>query len=189
MTKRASIFCGSRAGVRDSYRSAARRTADLLVEHGFGVVFGGGRLGLMGVVADAVLARGGEIVAVIPGYLRRAEVEHTGVTVRHVVNDLFERKGLMMDLGDVFIALPGGMGTLDELLEVLTWRQLGRHGKPVALLNTDGYFDPFVGLLKHAVTEGFLSAEQLELLIVEREPAILIDALCARVEPTSASSA
>lgn len=187
---RVCVFCGARTGRAPRYRAAAERLADALVAARLGVVFGGGRVGLMGVLADRVLARGGEIVSVIPDYLRREEVEHRGVSARHVVADLFERKGRMLELSHAFIALPGGMGTYDELFEVLTWRQLGQlgdPGKPIAILNDGGYFDPFLALLRHTVAEGFLEAQHLDHVLVHQDVDRLLAALTAQLPVTAAA--
>lgn len=175
------VFCGSRSGRRADYADAAHQIGTLLAGAGAKLVFGGGKVGIMGIAADAALAAGGEVVSVIPEYLRSAEVDHPHVTERHVVNDLFERKQVMMQLSDAFLALPGGLGTLDELLEVLTWRQLGRHDKPIGILNTADYFNPTLNAMQHAITEGFLSAGQMDWIIVEPDPQQLLGDLATAI--------
>ncbi len=155
----------------------AEKVGELLANAGVGVIFGGGRIGLMGVLADSVLAAGGEVISVIPDYLRSEEVEHTGVTTRHIVDDLFERKALMMREADGFLALPGGLGTYDELLEVMTWRQLKQHLKPIGILNVAGYFDPFLQTVRRAQEEGFVPEGQLEMLLMGTDPAPVVDDL------------
>ncbi len=158
--------------------------ARLLVADGIGVVFGGGGVGLMGVLADAVLAEGGEVIGVIPRALVEREIAHRDVTDMRVVGSMHERKALMAELSDAFIALPGGIGTLEELFEVYTWAQLGLHRKPCALLNVESYFDGIAEFLAHAVEERFLRVEHLEVLMVENEPGPLVEAL-RNFEPDS----
>ena len=148
------------------------------------MVYGGGGVGLMGVLADAVLAEGGEITGVIPRALMDREIAHRDVTEMRVVGSMHERKALMAELSEAFVALPGGIGTLEELFEVYTWAQLGLHRKPCALLNVEGYFDGIAGFLANAVEERFLSVEHLEVLMVEREPGPLVERLRA-FEPDS----
>jgi uncharacterized protein (TIGR00730 family) len=179
------VFCGASPGARSAYRQAAEELAGLAVERGWGVVFGGGGVGLMGALADAVLAEGGEITGVIPRSLVEREVAHRDVTDMRVVASMHERKALMAELADAFVALPGGIGTLEELFEVYTWAQLGLHGKPCALLNVEGYFDGIADFLAHAVQERFLHEETRELLMVEHDPAALIERLHA-FEPRAA---
>lgn len=151
------VFCGSRTGNDDRFAQDAQTVGRELVARGYGIVFGGGRVGLMGIVADAALAQGGSVIGVIPRALQEREVAHQSLTQLHVVETMHERKALMARLSDAFIALPGGYGTLDELCEIVTWSQLGIHGKPIGLLNTGGYYDPLVAMIDRAVTEGFIS--------------------------------
>lgn len=158
------IFCGSRTGADGRFAGAAREVARELVARGFGIVFGGGRIGLMGILADAALAQGGSVIGVIPRALQEREVAHTGLTRLHVVETMHERKALMAQLSDAFIALPGGYGTLDELCEIVTWSQLGIHDKPIGLLNTGGYYDMLLSLFDRAVAEGFVSAANRALI-------------------------
>jgi uncharacterized protein (TIGR00730 family) len=168
------VFCGSARGRRPLYEEAARRVGDALARSGLGMVYGGGRVGLMGVVADAVLAAGGHVVGVIPQPLALKEVAHEGVSELIVVPGMHERKALMAARAGAFLTLPGGIGTFEEFFEILTWAALGLHGKPVALLNVDGYFDPLLQLLRHAVEEGFLRPAHLALLLVSDDPEALV---------------
>jgi len=163
--------------VRPAYLAAARELGDRLAARRIGLVYGGASVGLMGELADAVLAGGGEAVGVIPGRLVGRELAHAGLTELHVVETMHERKALMAQLSDAFVVLPGGAGTLDEFFEALTWRQLGLHAKPLALLDVDGFFEPLLALADHLVEEGFVLAEFRALLLVEREPAALLDRL------------
>jgi len=179
--KRICVFCGSNAGARSEYAEAARALATVLAERKLGIVYGGGNVGLMGVLADAALARGGEVIGVIPQKLVDKEVAHRGVTELLVVETMHERKALMNDLSDAFLALPGGFGTLDEFFEVLTWAQLGFHGKPCALLNVAGYYDGMLAMLDHAVTERFLRPAHRELIIADTDPLRLLQRLSAFV--------
>jgi len=149
--KRICVFAGSSAGGRPAYAEAARELGQALVGRGLGVVYGGGSVGLMGTLADAVLAAGGEVIGVIPGPLARREFAHAGLTRMHVVGSMHERKALMASLVDGFVALPGGFGTFEETLEVLTWSQLGIHRKPIGLLNTAGFFDPLLAWIEKAI--------------------------------------
>ncbi|HZF22025.1 MAG TPA: TIGR00730 family Rossman fold protein [Burkholderiales bacterium] len=177
--RRVCVFCGSNAGARSEYAEAARTLAAVLVERKLGIVYGGGNVGLMGVLADAALAHGGEVIGVIPQSLLDKEVGHRGVTELLVVETMHERKALMNDLADAFIAMPGGFGTLDEFFEVLTWSQLGFHGKPCALLNVAGYYDRMLAMLDHAVTERLLRPAHRELVIADTDPLRLLHRLSA----------
>ena len=154
--KRICVFCGSSVGSRPTYAAATRELGRTLAARGLGIVFGGGKVGLMGVLADAALAVGGEVIGVIPEALVAREIAHTGLTKLHVVHSMHERKTLMADLADAFIALPGGYGTLEEFLEAVTWTQLGIHKKPCGLLNVNGYYDALLALLDRAVADGFI---------------------------------
>jgi uncharacterized protein (TIGR00730 family) len=179
------VFCGSYAGARAEYRETTVGLAEALVAGGARLVYGGGRVGLMGVLADAALAAGGQVIGVIPHHLVSHEVAHQGLTELRVVGSMHERKRLMFELSDGFIALPGALGTLEELLEIATWGQLGLHRKPIGILDVRGYFDGLVSLLDHAVAEGFLQPRHRELLLVDDDPAGLLGRLAerARVEP------
>jgi hypothetical protein len=176
MVKRVCVFCGSSEGRSPVYAEAARMLGRTLAERGLGVVYGGGSVGLMGVVADAALAAGGEVVGVIPRALQLRELGHAGLTALHVVGSMHERKAKMAELADGFVAMPGGMGTLEELAEILTWAQLGVHAKPCGLLDVAGYYAPLVSFLDHAVVEGFLRAEHRRILVVARDPGSLLEA-------------
>jgi uncharacterized protein (TIGR00730 family) len=175
--KRVCVFCGSSAGTRPDYADAARALARELVRRRLGVVYGGGSVGLMGVLADTALAEGGEVIGVIPRGLASKELCHTGLTELRVVASMHERKATMAELADAFVALPGGLGTLEETLEVLTWSQLGIRRKPVALLNVRGYWDALLELLGRAVQEGFVRREYLELLLTGEAPGELMEQL------------
>jgi uncharacterized protein (TIGR00730 family) len=175
--ERICVFCGASPGARPAYRDATGELARLLAADGIGVVYGGGGVGLMGALADAVLAEGGGITGVIPRSLIDREIAHRDVADMRVVASMHERKALMAELADAFVALPGGIGTLEELFEVYTWAQLGLHRKPCALLNVEGYYDGIADFLSHAVGERFLRQETRELLMVESDPATLIERL------------
>jgi uncharacterized protein (TIGR00730 family) len=183
MIKRICVFCGSNSGNRAVYRDAARAFGGLLAEREIGLVYGGGRVGLMGALADAVLERGGEAIGVIPRALMEKEIGHLGLTELRVVGSMHERKALMSDLSDAFVALPGGYGTLDEFCEVLTWSQLGLHQKPCGLLNVDGYFDHLLALFKHALGEGFLHPVHSSLVLAEANPEQLLSAVLSSPVP------
>ena len=163
--KRICVFCGSHVGNDASYGLMARTAAEAIVAAGYGIVYGGGGVGLMKIVADAALASGGEVIGVIPHALARTEMAHQGLTELHVVSTMHERKALMEDLSDAFVALPGGFGTMDEFCEVLSWRQLRIHDKPIGLLNYRGYYDPLLVLFDSMVREGFVGPHNRSLFI------------------------
>jgi hypothetical protein len=175
--RRVCVFCGSSLGSNPAYADAARRLGEAVARRRLGLVYGGGSVGLMGVVADAALAAGGEVVGVIPGALERRELAHRGLTRLHVVGSMHERKARMAELSDAFVALPGGLGTLEELAEVLTWAQLGLHRKLCALLDAGGYWRPLTAFLDHAVAERFVRPEHRAMLLVEEDPEALLDRL------------
>ena len=175
--QRACVFCGSSPGARPVYTEAAEDFGMLLVQNGITLVFGGATVGLMGRLADTVVSEGGEAIGVIPQALVDREIAHLGLTDLHVVETMHERKQRMADLSDAFVALPGGLGTLDELFEIYTWAQLGMHEKPIGILNVEGYFDGLAGFLEHAVAERFVREEHREMLIVEDEPARMLERL------------
>jgi uncharacterized protein (TIGR00730 family) len=177
--KRLGVFAGSAAGVRPGYAAAARALAEEAVRRGVGLVYGGGSVGLMGVVADAALAAGGEVIGVIPRPLATRELAHAGLTALHVVETMHERKALMARLVDGFVALPGGLGTFEETLETATWSLLGIHRKPVGLLNVEGYWEALRAMLAHAVREGFVHPEAVGLLLFADRPGPLLDAMAA----------
>src|SRR5438105_253290 len=154
--KRLCIFCGSAIGTNSRYAADALNLGALLVQEGWGLVFGGGHIGLMGVLADAVLEAGGEVIGVIPQALVDRELAHSGLTELRIVSTMHERKALMADLSHAFAGLPGGYGTADEFFEILTWAQLGIHHKPIGLLNTAGFFDPLLAWIDRAVADGFI---------------------------------
>jgi uncharacterized protein (TIGR00730 family) len=169
------VFTGSRYGASSAYAGAAEQLARDLVERGFGLVYGGGNVGLMNVMADAVLALGGHVTGVIPNALVSKEVAHRGLSELRVVNSMHERKALMAELSDGFIALPGGIGTMEEFFEVLSWAQLGIHNKPCGLLNVSGYYDPLIQFLDQAVSQDFVKPKHRALLIVDHDPMKLLD--------------
>jgi uncharacterized protein (TIGR00730 family) len=171
------VYCGSSPGASPVYTEAARAFGRALVAADLGLVYGGGKVGLMGVIADTVMAEGGRAIGVIPELLVNKEVGHNGLSELHVVPDMHHRKKMMADLSDAFVAMPGGAGTLEELFEVYTWAQLGYHHKPVAVLNIDGFYDPLISLLQHTVREGFMRQTYFDLLQIDSDPAALIDKL------------
>jgi len=181
--KRICVFCGSSDGARANYKDAARRLGVALARRGIALVYGGGRVGLMGTVADAVMAEGGEVVGVIPHGLVIREAAHEGVTDLRVVDSMHERKALMATLADAFISLPGGMGTLEETCEMLTWAQLGIHRKPCAVVNVDGYFDPLIAFFDNGVSQGFIRPEHRALLVEAPDPEGLLELLGAYRPP------
>ncbi len=184
--KRICVYCGSNSGANPAYHAAARRLGETLAERGIGLVYGGASVGLMGVVADAALARGGEVIGVLPEVLKRKEVAHPGLSALHIVGSMHERKALMAELSDAFIALPGGLGTLEELFEILTWALLGLHRKPCGLLNIEGYYDGLAAFLERAVSDGFVRRKHRELLLVEKSEEALLDGFaCYRPLNTS----
>jgi len=173
------VFCGSSAGGRPGYADAARRLGAELVARGIGLVYGGGKVGLMGVLADAVLTQGGEAIGIIPEPSVARELAHRGLTELRIVGSMHERKATMAALADGFIALPGGFGTLEETFEILTWAQLGIHAKPVGVLNVEGYWDGLRQLVGQAVAEGFVRPAYAELLMFAETPAALLDRFAA----------
>jgi uncharacterized protein (TIGR00730 family) len=174
---RVCVFCGSSKGSRPEYVSAARNLGAALARREAGLVYGGGCIGLMAEVADAVLDAGGEVIGVIPQALVARELAHAGVTDLRIVGSMHERKAMMADCADAFIALPGGYGTLEEFCEVLTWAQLGLHQKPCGLLNVQGYYDPLLALFDHAVAEQFVRTAHRSLVLEEEDPDRLLDLL------------
>ena len=181
--RRVCVFCGSSNGANPVYQEAARAMGRALAGRGIGLVYGGGSTGLMGVVADAALEAGGEVVGVIPRALQLRELAHGGLTALHVVGSMHERKARMAALAEGFLALPGGMGTLEELSEMLTWAQLGLHARPVGVLDVAGYFAPLVGFFDRAEGEGFLRPEHRRLLLVGDDPGALLDRFAAWEPP------
>jgi uncharacterized protein (TIGR00730 family) len=175
--KRICVFCGSSHGVRPSYRNAAQRLGKAITSHGMGLVYGGGGVGLMGVIADAVLEEQGEVIGVLPRALFNKELAHYGLTELRIVSSMHERKALMAELSDSFIAMPGGFGTFEEFFEVVTWAQLGLHTKPIGILNVDGYFDLFFKFLEHMVQEGFIKPKHQQLMVTSQDPNELLSLL------------
>jgi uncharacterized protein (TIGR00730 family) len=177
--KRICVFCGSSLGNRPEYAEAAVAVGGLLARRGIGLVYGGGNVGLMGVVADAALAAGGEVIGVIPHSLAQREIEHKGVTDLRVVDSMHTRKALMADLSDAFIAMPGGFGTFEEFFEAVTWTQLGVHRKPCGLLNVCGFYSPLAAFIDQAVSEAFIKPVHRQSIVVDDDPGRLLDALSA----------
>jgi uncharacterized protein (TIGR00730 family) len=173
--RRICVYCGANAGVRPAYAEAARQLGEFLGARQLGLVYGGGNVGLMGILADAALLAGAEVIGVIPRALMARELGHQGCTVLRVVETMHERKAVMAGFADAFVALPGGLGTLDELFEVMTWAQLGLHQKPIGLLEVEGFFAPLIAYLDRAVAEGFVRAEHRAALTVAAEPAGLLE--------------
>ncbi|WP_260581314.1 TIGR00730 family Rossman fold protein [Sphingopyxis sp. PET50] len=181
--RRICVFSGSSAGISGAYERAARALGKRLAQGGIDLVYGGAAVGLMGAIADATLAEGGHVTGVIPQALVDKEVAHRGLTELHIVNSMHERKAMMADLSDGFIAMPGGIGTFEELFEVWTWAQLGSHAKPCALLNILGFYDRLLEFLGHVVGQGFLKKVHRDMLIVEEDPAALLHAMAQYKAP------
>jgi uncharacterized protein (TIGR00730 family) len=173
------VYCGSRPGALPAYAEAARAVGEEIGRRGWQLVYGGGRAGLMGVVADAALSAGASVIGVIPQSLMGRELGHRQLTELHVVDTMHQRKTMMAERSDAFLALPGGIGTFEELFEVWTWRSLGYHDKPIGLLNVAGYFDQLLGFLAHTEREGLMGSAQSELLQVDADPTALLDRLGA----------
>ncbi|MBD8654311.1 TIGR00730 family Rossman fold protein [Oxalobacteraceae sp. CFBP 13730] len=186
--KTLAVYCGAAHGVNPVYADAARLLARAMVDHNISLVYGGGKVGLMGVIADEVLRLGGEATGVIPRALVEREVGHAGLTRLFVVKDMHERKAMMADLSEGFIAMPGGMGTLEELFEMVTWAQLGIHAKPIGLLNVNGFYDGLRAFVGHQVAEGFVRPEHENLMIADSDPDLLIQRLRAAAPLELASS-
>ena len=180
--QRVCVYCGSSRGADPAYADAAAALGSELVRRGIGLVYGGGSVGLMGIIADTVLAGGGEVIGVIPRFLHRREIMHAGVTDLRVVESMHERKALMAELSDGFAVLPGGIGTFEEMFEAMTWTQLGIHTKPVGLLDVEGFWGPVLELLDRSVADGFLRAD-VATLPLETDPGALLDALAAWSPP------
>jgi uncharacterized protein (TIGR00730 family) len=181
--RRVCVYAGSNHGSDPAYAESARALGTELAARGIGLVYGGGKVGLMGAIADAALAAGGEAIGVMPQALIDREIGHTGLTELKVVDSMHERKALMAELSDAFVALPGGIGTLEELIEIYTWSQLGIHDKACGVLNVRGYYDGLATFLDHAVSEGFLRAQHRAVLSIAEDPADLLDALAAFEPP------
>jgi uncharacterized protein (TIGR00730 family) len=178
------VFCGSKHGRQTAYTVAAQKLGRVLAERGIALVYGGGDVGLMGEVADAVMADGGEVIGVIPEFMVDHEVAHHGITSLEVVDSMHTRKARMSELADAFVALPGGWGTFEELFEIVTWAQLALHDKPVGLLNVGGFYDELLAFLDHATGEGFIKDEHRGLLLADDDLARLLDRMAAHVPAT-----
>lgn len=177
MIKALCVYCGANAGVSPDYAVAARELARVLVAENIALVYGGGKVGLMGVIADEVLRLGGEVTGVIPTQLVEREVGHTGLTRQFIVKDMHERKAMMASLSDAFIAMPGGYGTLEELFEMLTWAQLGLHAKPIGLLNVDRFYDGLLAFVENGREQGFIRPQHAAFLNADADPAALVQRL------------
>lgn len=179
------VYCGARPGRSAAHAQAAQALGQLIGQRGWRLVYGGGHVGLMGTVADATLAAGGRVTGVIPEKLQALEVGHRGLSEMRVVQTMHERKQMMAERAQAFVALPGGIGTLEELFEVWTWRHLGYHDQPIGLLNVEGFFDPLLAFLRHTRDAGFIDDGQLGMLTVDADPARLLDRLAAQVAQAS----
>jgi len=177
------VFCGSKSGNEAAYRSAAEALGFLLANRGDRLVFGGGSVGLMGIIADSVLERGGEVIGVLPKMLATKELRHTGVTAMHLTENMHDRKAMMAELADAFIALPGGFGTFEELFEIITWAQLGIHRKVIGVLNINDYYQPLLQMIEHAIAAGFIKASHRELIIADTDPAALLEQMARHELP------
>lgn len=183
------VYCGSSGNVDEDYKTAARDMGQTMAEKGIRLVYGGGHVGLMGIIADAVMDAGGEAVGIIPEHISSREVQHKGLTELHVVDSMHIRKQMMVDHSDAFLILPGGIGTLDETCEIMTWRQLGIHDKPIVLANIKGYWTPFLAMIDHIIGAGFMRAGDARLLTVVDDLAAVFPALesapCEKFDPSS----
>lgn len=183
MFQRICVFCGSNPGHNAAYLQAASDLGRLLSAEGIGVIYGGGRVGIMGALADAALAAGGEVIGILPAAMNRPGIPHPELTEMHIVDSMHSRKAAMIALSDAFIALPGGLGTLDELFETLTLSQLGYQPKPIGILNIAGYYDPLLAMIEHAVEHGFVRPQHRGVYVVAEDPALLMSALRAFRHP------
>ncbi len=181
--KSVTIFCGSSSGVDERYSQYAANTGRLMAERNIEIIFGGGKIGIMGIVADACLQAGGKVTGIIPKFLKTKEVAHDSLSQMHVVGSMHERKMLMHEMGEAVMALPGGYGTLEELFEMITWAQLGLHPKPIALLNIAGYFNHLVQFMHHMHSEGFISETHRDMILVHENPEILLSMMERYVAP------
>jgi uncharacterized protein (TIGR00730 family) len=185
--RRIGVFCGSQVGIKRQYREAAEELGSLLASRDLGLVYGGGHVGLMGVLADATLQAGGEVIGVIPEAMVARELAHGNVTELQVVPSMHARKARMAELSDAFIAMPGGYGTFEELFEIITWAQLGIHRKPIGLLNVAGYYDGLLACIEQAIAEGFIKPEHRQLTVMAATPTALFDALVRHTMPPAAA--
>ncbi len=177
MIRRLCVFCGSSTGNKPIYAEAARHMGAAMASQGIELIYGGGRVGLMGAIADEVLARGGKVTGIIPKFLADREVAHTGLTELVLVHSMHERKAMMAEMSDGFVAMPGGVGTFEEFIEIMTWSLLGLHGKPCAVLNTDNYYDGMLQLFSHASAEGFLADRHKAMVLEDNDPVRLVKRL------------
>lgn len=177
------VYCGASSRVADVHKEAAHALGDGLARRGIRMVYGGGRVGLMGIAADAAIAAGGEVVGIIPEHIQSAEVEHTGLTELHVVDSMHTRKRMMVERSDAFVILPGGLGTLDEAFEILTWKQLQLHDKPIVIADVDGYWRPLLGLIDHMVAQGFARIDRAALYRVADHVDAVFEALGSMPDP------
>jgi uncharacterized protein (TIGR00730 family) len=184
--RRLAVFCGSKLGVKPVYAQAATALGTAMASKGLGLVYGGAANGLMGAIADAVLAGGQSAIGVIPRGLARHEFAHPRLTESHLVDTMHQRKAMMSDLSDGFIAMPGGFGTIDELFEALTWAQVGLHSKPIGLLNVDGFYDALLAWVQHGLDEGFVPSTLATALVAESDPVVLLERLLVHQPPPSA---
>jgi uncharacterized protein (TIGR00730 family) len=182
--QRVAVYCASNDGVRPEYLACAGALGTLMAQRGMTVVYGGGRVGLMGALADAALAAGGDVIGVMPHGLVQREVAHHGLTALRVVDSMHERKAMIAELADAFVTLPGGIGTLEEFFETWTWGQLGVHRKPVGLLNVSQFWTPLVDMIDHVTTEGFMRGNPREWLVIDDDPEVLLNRLQSFVAPT-----
>ncbi len=183
------VYCGSSNRVADDHKELARRIGRQIGERGLQLVYGGGRVGLMGIAADSTLDAGGEVIGIIPAHIQELEVEHTNLTELHVVDSMHTRKRMMFDRSDAFVILPGGLGTLDEFFEIITWKQLGLHDKPVVVVNGGGYWQPMIDMLEHMIGAGFAQTAHLNLFSVVDDVDEIFDALALEPEPVIAPQA
>ena len=177
------VYCGSSDAIPPVYVEAARGMGRALVARGLTLIFGGGRTGLMGAVADAALQAGGQVIGIMPRQFNTPVLAHVGLSQMILVDSMHQRKALMAEMGDAFVALPGGFGTLEELFEILTWAQIGMHRKPIGVLNVEGYYDPLLAMIEHARRQGFIYAEHRALIVCESTPMALLDGLAAYAPP------
>jgi uncharacterized protein (TIGR00730 family) len=177
------VYCGSSDAIPPVYVEAARAMGRVLVARGLTLIFGGGRTGLMGAVADAALQAGGEVIGIMPRQFNTPVLAHTGLSQMILVDSMHQRKARMAEMGDAFVALPGGFGTLEELFEILTWAQIGMHRKPIGVLNVEGYYDPLLAMIEQARRQGFIYAEHRGLIVCESTPTAVLDGLAAYAPP------
>jgi uncharacterized protein (TIGR00730 family) len=185
LVKTVCVYCGSSGRVDEVYRAAATRIGVILAKAGIGMIYGGGRIGLMGLAADAALASGGKVTGIIPRHLHEREVGHRGLTEMILVDDMHSRKRRMFDLSDAFVTLPGGLGTLDETIEILTWKQLGLHDKPIVLVDVAGYWAPLIELIEHTIACGFTGRDARQFLRIVPRVDDVLPALAAMPEPAA----